>query len=461
MFFHSFIFLVLFLPITTAIYHLALHRKSSKIWFLIFASLFFYGYWDYRLIPLLVGSVILNWLGVELFFNIKKNYLIALSVFLNLGLIAVFKYANFFADSLAMLLHYQHTKWSIILPLGISFFTFQQIAYLVDVKRGKAEKYTFRDYALHIVFFPHLIAGPIVKHNDIIAQFENIGQQQNLSKKFGQGMTMFILGMGKKVLLADNLAKLADPLFKIDNSYIPNFVDSWMAALSYGFQVYFDFSGYSDMAIGLALMFGFIFPENFNSPYKAASIQEFWRKWHITLSNLIRDYLYIPLGGSRRGFARQIAAILISMTLCGLWHGAAFGYVLWGFIHGIGLVINNSFRKLSFKINKYFSWLITFVFVMVSWIFFRAIDLATSIKIFKGLFSFDNLHAYNKIIAWRETKFVLAAFIICLTAPTSSKIIHHYLKPYRIIAALLALFFIYLLLYTQNNDYKSFIYFTF
>ncbi|MFQ5954347.1 MAG: MBOAT family O-acyltransferase, partial [Kiloniellales bacterium] len=313
MLFHSQVFLLLFLPPTLAGYYAAASRPRLRRWLLVVASLLFYGYWEIRLVPLLVGSVVGNWLVAYLATRPQagiewRHRLPWLGVALNLAVLGVFKYADFFADSLGMLFGVTHDPWNIILPLGISFFTFQQISYLVDLRRGEAPVYDFLDYAVYVTFFPQLIAGPIVRHHEIIHQYREDPWRPGLAQRLSQGLTLLVMGLFKKVVLADGLALIADPIFARAAGVasglgeLPlSFAEGWLAALCFTFQLYFDFSGYTDMAIGLALMFGLMLPINFDAPYRATSIREFWRRWHMTLSRFLRDYLYFPMGGNRRG----------------------------------------------------------------------------------------------------------------------------------------------------------------
>lgn len=289
MLFHSQIFLLLFLPVAVAVYYWLAGRGRSGVWWLVAASLVFYGYWDARLLPLLGGSVTINWLFARWYIggtgtSWRRHYLVPLGVVLNLLIIGVFKYADFFADSIAWANGDVRQSWSIILPLGISFFTFQQISYLVDLQRGTAPAYKFRDYALYVSFFPQLIAGPIVRHNEFIYQLKESPLRTGVAERLSRGAVLLLIGLLKKVFIADRLAALADPVFAdAAAGKVVSTVDAWLADFAFGLQIYFDFSGYSDMAIGLALMFGFTLPINFNAPYSATSIQEFWRRWHMTL----------------------------------------------------------------------------------------------------------------------------------------------------------------------------------
>jgi D-alanyl-lipoteichoic acid acyltransferase DltB (MBOAT superfamily) len=322
MLFNSQVFLLVFAPLTLLVWYRVAAHPRARVWTLVAASFLFYGYWEVRLVPLLAASILLNWLLAR---HAPRRLVAPLGVAANLAVLGVFKYADFFAGTLAALLGREHTSFGIILPLGISFFTFQQISYLVDRARGRAPLYGLGNYALFVSFFPQLIAGPIVRHDQIIGQYHLDPLRDGLHERIGRGLVLLAAGLVKKVAFADQLAGVADPVFSavLENASLTP-ADAWCGVLAFGFQIYFDFSGYSDMAIGLALLFGLVLPVNFEAPYRAVSVIDFWRRWHITLSTFLRDYLYIPLGGSRHGPARQALALLTTMLLGGLWHGAAW-----------------------------------------------------------------------------------------------------------------------------------------
>ncbi|WP_279611143.1 MBOAT family O-acyltransferase [Thermostichus vulcanus] len=293
----------------------------------------------------------------------------------NIGLIAYYKYTVFLMSWLppsklsvwiTQLLHPDN----IILPLAISFYTFQQISYLVDAYRGVIPNYSLLDYSLFVLFFPQLIAGPIVHHYEVIPQFNRLRNLLFCQKNFAIGCIVFVIGLSKKVLIADSLAGWVTLPF--NHAAELSFIEAWTAALSYTYQLYFDFSGYCDMALGLGLMLNVKLPINFNSPYKSTSIVEFWRRWHITLSNFLRDYLYIPLGGNRLGESRRVINLMITMLLGGLWHGAGWTYIAWGGFHGVCLSINHIWKKVGFYLPKQISWLVTFLAVIIGWVIFRA-----------------------------------------------------------------------------------------
>lgn len=385
MLFNSLAFLVGFMPIVLAGYAAlaALRAHRLAIAFLALASLFFYSWWNPAHLPLILASIAFNFVVGRSLARTRSRALLALGVAANLALLGWFKYAMFFAAQFG---------WSvgeIALPLAISFFTFQQIAYLVDACNGKSGDGDIWDYALFVSFFPQLIAGPIVHHREMMPQFARRGGLRLRWRDVGVGLTVFAIGLFKKVMIADSL----DPA--VDNGFASaddiDFLSAWGAATGWGMQIYFDFSGYSDMAIGLGRMFGIRLPLNFNSPYKAGSIIDFWRRWHITLSRFLRDYLYVPLGGNRRGRARRYVNLLTTMLLGGLWHGAAWTFVVWGALHGLYLAVNHGWRALwrgrppSGPFARAAGWAVTFAAVTVAWVFFRAADFAQARAMLEGM----------------------------------------------------------------------------
>ncbi len=407
MLFNSFEFIFAFLPLTLLGFFIGaqLLPSGKRHWlrlYLVIASLFFYGWWNPQNLWLIGFSIGFNylvgrWLGKETLPLGQKKGLLSLGVGVNLALIFYFKYANFFADNFNQFVGTEFNFGKIILPLAISFFTFQQIAYLVDSYRGETKNYGFISYCLFVCFFPQLIAGPIVHHKDVLGQFEKPSIYKFSSLCFSVGCFIFFAGLFKKVVLADRVAIYATPVFDAAAQGISlSFFEAWIGALAYTLQLYFDFSGYTDMAIGAAYMFGIRLPLNFDSPYKATSIIDFWRRWHITLSNFLRDYLYIPLGGSRKGKLRRHANLLITMLLGGFWHGAGWTFVIWGGLHGTYLIINHQWRSFckgiglwQEKTPAWFSilgWAITFLAVVASWVLFRANNLETGLQVLGSMF---------------------------------------------------------------------------
>lgn len=409
MLFNSYIFILGFLPITLIIFFGLLrlgHRQLALLWMTL-ASLFFYGYWNPAYLPLLLISIGGNyWFGSQLnrweMKTAKSRFLLILGIGFNLGILGYYKYANFFVNSLNQI---RSTDWqlpTIVLPLAISFYSFTQIAYLVDAYRGEVKSdYDLITYTLFVAFYPQLIAGPILRHDELIPQLRDRQKVFFSEAKFAQGLTLFILGLAKKVLIADNLSPWVALVF--DHANDVSFLEAWIGALAYTFQLYFDFSGYSDMAIGLGWMVNINLPLNFNSPYKSTSIIEFWRRWHITLSNFLRDYLYIPLGGNRKGEIRRYINLIITMLLGGLWHGAGWTFVLWGGMHGLFLAVNQAWRKLGISLPKIVAWTITFLAVVFSWVLFRASSISDAIAILKAMTGIKPIQmplAYQGFLGW-------------------------------------------------------------
>ncbi len=378
MLFNSQVFIVGFLPIVLVLYYAFAAHRAARQTVVVVASLAFYGWWDVRFVPLLAGLTVANWLIARWFGAWRAQWIPILGVALNLAVLGLFKYADFFRSSADALLGQQFHPWDLILPLGISFFVFQKISYLIDLRRGDRHIYSFLDFCMFVVFFPQLIAGPIVRHNEIIHQFSLDPRRPEMWENLSRGFVLFIIGVAKKVIFADTLAMVADPLFGKAVTASLTASEAWIATAAYTLQIYFDFSGYSDMAIGLALMFGLRLPFNFNAPYRALSIRDFWRRWHMTLSRFLRDYLYIPLGGNRCGAVRQASNVIVTMLIGGLWHGANWTFVAWGGLHGIALAVNHVWQNTGLRLPRAAAWAMTLLFVMGCWVLFRAADFTTA-----------------------------------------------------------------------------------
>jgi D-alanyl-lipoteichoic acid acyltransferase DltB (MBOAT superfamily) len=369
-----------------------LHRTAAAAR-LALASLVFYGWWDTRYLPLLLGSIILNY-GCSLCIRNAalqhKRRWLTLAITLNLALLGYYKYASFFVTSVADLSGMALSIPTIVLPIGISFFTFTQIAFLVDTYQGKVHESRFVHYLLFVTYFPHLIAGPVLHHKEMMPQFADAKNYTPAASNFAIGITIFCIGLAKKVLIADNLAPYANAVFNDVGER--SLLLAWGGVLAYTFQLYFDFSGYSDMAIGLSRLFGVRLPLNFNSPYKSRNIIEFWRSWHMTLSRFLRDYLYIPLGGNRHGPQRRYLNLMATMFLGGLWHGAGWNFAIWGTLHGAFLIINtmwgNFAERSGLAGGARWVWagaVLTFLCVCVAWVFFRAPDLDSALALLQGM----------------------------------------------------------------------------
>ncbi len=394
MLFNSYEFIFAFLPTVLAVFFLIGRYGQLRlaVGWLVLASLFFYGWWNPSYLGLIITSVLFNYsVGIGLGRGAGRRWhkpLLVLGITANLGLLGYYKYANFFLENLNRLASVDYHLGTIILPLAISFFTFQQITYLVDAYRGETREYDFLQYCLFVTFFPQLIAGPIVHHKEMLPQFSHLAIYRPDAGNLSVGLSFFFMGLFKKAVLADGAAVYATPVFgAAAMGESPTFFIAWGGALAYTCQLYFDFSGYSDMAIGLARLFGIRLPLNFNSPYKAATIADFWRRWHMTLSRFLRDYVYIALGGNRRGRVRRHANLLLTMLLGGLWHGAGWTFVFWGLLHGTYLIICHLWQALR-PLPAMPIWsarLLTFLCVVVSWVFFRAADFETALRILSGM----------------------------------------------------------------------------
>jgi alginate O-acetyltransferase complex protein AlgI len=394
MVFSSSLFLLYFLPGFLIIYYLL--PKSAKNIFTLLASIFFYAWGAPDFIFLVLGSIVVDFYLVRALEDRERKtrrLLLALSVVLNVGLLGYFKYANFFVENVNEILGLfgaKNVKWTAVaLPIGISFFTFQKLTYALDVyRRVHTPLKRVTDYAMYILMFPQLIAGPIVRFHEIANQIVDRTENENLNNRL-TGFFRFTIGLGKKVLIANVLGEQVDLIFGTEDLHFNTFT-AWMGILAYAFQIYFDFSGYSDMAIGIGRMIGFNYPENFNNPYISQSITEFWRRWHITLGKFMRDYLYIPLGGSRVSIRRLYFNLWVVFLISGLWHGAAWNFVIWGGFHGLFLVLDRIFLMKVFNaIGKVPSILITFFISLIGWVLFRADNIGMAWNYLRKMFVFD------------------------------------------------------------------------
>lgn len=393
MLFNSYEYIFFFLPITFFIYFFLLNRRLivGAKGFLVFASLFFYSWWNIAYLPLILSSMLFNYLvGNSLNDNfskikIHKKTLLLFGVTANLALLGYFKYADFFIENFNLAFDGSLGMLHLALPLAISFFTFQQIAYLADSYRGETAEYDFLNYALFVTFFPQLIAGPIVHHKEMMPQFASTWNLVKHYKNIATGLFIFSIGLFKKVVIADTFAQWATAGF--DNAAVLNLFEAWATSLSYTFQLYFDFSGYTDMAIGAALLFNIKLPINFNSPYKAKNVIEFWSRWHMTLTRFLTTYIYEPIVKSfgRFSFNRAMFATFTTMLLAGLWHGAAWSFVLFGALHGMAIVINHLWKRRGKKLPKWLAWFLTFNFINFSLVIFRAKEWDDATKVFSGM----------------------------------------------------------------------------
>ena len=385
MLFNSYEYLIYFLPVALALYFVPGRRPAWAIASLVAASLFFYSWWSPQHLPLILASIGVNfYIGRALRRSSRHGrILLAFGIAANLLLLAVFKYADFALRSVEQLTSTPISLLHLALPLGISFFTFTQIAYLVDVSRGRAREPSLLNFALFVSFFPHLLAGPILHHSEMMPQFASASNKRPQAINLAAGLFLLCIGLIKKVCFADALAPVAATGF--DHSATVSMLGAWLAVLAYTLQIYFDFSGYTDMALGAARMFNIHLPINFNSPYQATNIREFWHRWHMTLSRFLREYLYIPLGGNRDRQWRTAVNVMVTFVLGGLWHGAAWTFVVWGALHGCALVCFQGWQRTGQKLPRPLAWALTFVFVMVTWVFFRAGSLATAVAMLRAM----------------------------------------------------------------------------
>jgi len=433
MLFNSPEFIFLFLPITFVVFF-AIARTSHALaagW-LAAASFFFYAWWNPIYVGLLLASIVFNYLlGMRIAKTraagnlalAKRLLIVALAG--DLGLLGYYKYANFFLENFGALTGTSFPHANIILPLGISFFTFTQIAFLVDTWQGKVQEYRFVHYSLFVTYFPHLIAGPILHHAEMMPQFGRSETYRLQAENVAVGLTIFFIGLFKKVILADGIGAYVGPLFALPGSGVePTFVEAWSAVIAFSLQIYFDFSGYSDMAIGMSRLFGVTLPLNFNSPYKAVNISELWQRWHMTLTRFLREYVFVPLGGHRKSAVRRYWALLVTMILCGAWHGAGWTFVVFGALQGFFMLVNQMWRtarkhwdRRHHRMRHAPTWwgralgiLLTYVCWLVGAAFFRAADVPDAVMIVKGMFGFHGFALPSALLAkWGEFGQWLAA----------------------------------------------------
>lgn len=440
MLFNSYPFLFLFLPVAfLGFFQIGRYNRPLAALWLFAASLFFYGWWNPAYVGLLLGSILFNYaIGMALSRehargNAKrKKWILSLGIAADLCLLGYYKYANFFVENVDAILGMGWQVGPILLPLGISFFTFTQIAFLVDAYRGEVKEANFIHYGLFVTYFPHLIAGPVLHHKEMMPQFARPATYRVNWENLSVGLSIFSIGLFKKVVLADGIAPSASHVFATaaDGGTVV-LLEAWAGALAYTFQLYFDFSGYSDMAIGLSRLFGVTLPLNFDSPYKAVNIIEFWRRWHMTLSRFLRDYLYFPLGGNRKGPARRYLNLMATMLLGGLWHGAGWTFVIWGALHGLYLAINHGWHqvrtrmghdlKRSTRLGRFLGMSLTFLVVVIGWVFFRADNLDAALAILRGMAGLNGAgHAGNELHA--DLGWIAALWALAWLAPNTQQV---------------------------------------
>lgn len=407
MLFNSPFYIFAFLPFVLLIFF-SLNKLRyillGRAW-LVLASLYFYGFWNPSYLFLIIGSMLLNFgIGNALHKTklrkkrkgLSRKSVLVIGIVLNLALLVYYKYSDFFIENINVLLNDDLPLLNLLLPLAISFFTFQQVAYLVDCYKEDTQEYDFLSYCLFVSFFPQLIAGPIVHHKEMMPQFAQLKNVFINYNNLAKGLFIFALGLFKKVAIADTFAIWANQGF--DSQITLSFFEAWGASLSYTFQLYYDFSGYSDMALGVALMFNIVLPTNFNAPYKARNIQDFWRRWHMTLSRWLKDYLYIPLGGNQKGVTRTYFNLMATFVLGGLWHGAGWTFILWGFLHGGALALHRFWHGMGLKMTPMLAWALTFIFVNFTWVFFRAADVPAALSMIEGMVGLNGVSATGQFV---------------------------------------------------------------
>lgn len=457
MLFNSYVFLLAFLPAALVLHWLV--ARAAPDWrlpLLVVLSFVFYGWWDIRFVPLLAGSILANWLIARAFGRSPIRWLIPAAIAGNLAILGLFKYFDFFARLTSLIPGVAAPQFGFALPLGISFFTFHHIMYLADLRAGRAPAFGLVKYALYISFFPQVLAGPLVRWSEIMHQFdERPDTRPDAAERFGRGLVLLAVGLVKKVFLGDPLATYVNPIFQAaEQGKAIGFGEAWQATLGFTFQIYFDFSGYTDMALGIALMFGLVLPQNFDVPYRATSLQDFWRRWHMTLSRFLRDYLYIPMGGNRHGLPRQLGALFATMALGGLWHGAGLSFIAWGALHGAGLGAGVVSRRRGWSLPAPLGWALTSLFVILTWVLFRATSFDSALAIYKGLVG---VTPSGPGLKWRA---IGVAALVATLGPSAWNAVHR-LPPRRSLALGVALVFVLVLLKIGDDANYEFIYFQF
>lgn len=471
MVFSSLLFIFFFLPIALVSFYLPkiFTKRNITLSLIILTGLsfIFYFFCSGKMMILLVLSILINWYIGKYIISLesitKRKILLIVGISINIAILLYFKYTRFILDSLGYFMDTAIApELNPYLPVGISFYTFMAIAYLVDVYRNTDNQASLLEFGTFLSLFPHLVAGPIVRFQEIS---QELREQKSLSvDNFYNGIVRFTMGLGMKVLIADNIAPTVDKIFALEMSALTPLV-AWLGAFAYTFQIYFDFAGYSAMAIGLALMFGFHFPENFNRPYLANSITEFWRRWHMSLSRWFRDYIYIPLGGNKKGVYRTYINLIVVFIITGLWHGAALTFVVWGLYYGILIVFEKILKdNVNFKINRTIGIMITFLLVIIGWVIFRAESMEQALYFVNTMFSVDNISIVNELSLYYDTLFISSLFLAMFFSfvPNIISKLNRYSKLYisvEIISVLVILVFV--SVYLTGNDFKPFIYFRF
>jgi D-alanyl-lipoteichoic acid acyltransferase DltB (MBOAT superfamily) len=458
MLFNSYAFLLVFLPCAIVTYALIDPYPRLRMPVLILLSFVFYGYWDVRFLPILIGSILVNWLAAKYYVATRQSFIITAAIAANLVVLGIFKYTNFFAETVTSL-GIPVGPFAIALPLGISFFTFHHIMYLVDLRKGKAPEYPLDRYALYIAFFPQAIAGPLARWSQVMDQFGAKVYAPGWQRRFAIGACFIVIGLIEKTMLADPIAHVVDPIYAQAKLGAVVHGDSWLA-LGFMFQILFDFAGYSDIAIGTALLFGVQLPYNFNAPFRSSSLQEFWQRWHMTLMTFLRDYLFHPLANARFGRGHRLlqhfGAMIATMALCGLWHGPSWTFVLWGVAHGSGLVIVSLWRRYGRPLPYLAGWALVVMFAFATTPIFRAGSLEAAWHVYQGLAILPNLDLLKV-----ATPIIVSALVAFLLPASQDIVAWINERPRTVFAAALGLVAVALLVELGDRDAYEFVYFQF
>jgi alginate O-acetyltransferase complex protein AlgI len=458
MLFNSYAFLLVFLPCALATYALVDPYPRLRMPVLIALSLVFYSYWDVRFLALLVLSILINWFAAKYYLATRRGAVITATIILNLVLLGIFKYMNFFAET-ATSLGFAVGPFSIALPLGISFFTFHHIMYLVDLRKGKAPEYPLDRYALYIAFFPQAIAGPLARWSQVMHQFGQKVYAPGWQRQFALGVTFIVIGLIQKTMLADPIAHLIDPIYVQARSGAVTHGDSWLA-LGFTFQVLFDFAGYSDIAIGTALLFGVQLPYNFDAPLRSTNLQQLWQRWHMTLLAFLRDYVFHPLANARFGrrhrLVQHFGAMILTMALCGLWHGASWTFILWGTIHGCALVVVSLWRRYGWRLPSLLGWAMVVAFSLITAPIFRAGSLEAVWHIYQGLAVLPDLDLLKS-----ATPILISAFVAFALPASQDIVMWLNARPRTVVAAALGLVAVAVLVELGDREAYEFVYFQF
>jgi len=463
MLFNSWEFLLVFLPVTFTVYFLLTHNDydyQAKAW-LFLSSLFFYGWWNPGYLLIIITSIVVNYVFVRLLLRskgAKGKTILALGILFNVLLLGYYKYADFFIDNFNFVFGLGYNLLNIILPLGISFFTFQQIAYLVDAYKGKTETCDFIYYGTFVAFFPQLIAGPIVHHAEIMPQLKDPSRRYINAANIATGLLVFNMGLAKKIIIADTFGKIANQGYA--NFELLSLEQSWITAFAYSIQLYFDFSGYSDMAIGLALFFNIDLPVNFNSPHRSENIQQFYRRWHMTLSSFMKNYIYIPLGGNKMKEWRINLNLFITFLIGGFWHGANWTFVVWGALNGLALVAHRLYKKAGFTMNQYMAIAVTFVFVLIVRVFFRADGIGTANTVLLTMFGLREPEGSITLFSSYFDAPIWLAGVLLLFMPNTNEIRERFVPNPRF-ALMLSLLMVLNLVFMNSVEQTDFLYFDF